>query len=88
MSEIIRRIVESKLFGENPLPADEQLLTTIEAANFLRLRPNTLEIWRWAGKGPKFCKLGRACRYRRSDLQSFLNESVRTSTTDSVRAEA
>lgn len=59
-----------------------QNLTTPEAAEYLGLKPGTLEIWRWAGKGPKYLKLGRACRYRLSDLENFVNESVRTSTTD------
>jgi hypothetical protein len=66
--------------------ADDELFTTIEAAKLLRLRPNTLEIWRWSGKGPRFLKLGRACRYRRSDLEKFKNDAVRTSTTQQMGA--
>lgn len=65
---------------------EDQLLDTPEAAGFLRMQTNTLEIWRWAGKGPKFLKFGRSVKYRLSDLRSYVNDSVRTSTTEhSVR---
>ena len=35
-----------------------QLLTTIEAAEYLRLKPHTLGNMRWQGTGPFFLKLG------------------------------
>jgi excisionase family DNA binding protein len=57
-------------------------LTTPEAAAYLNLRPATLEQWRWNGRGPKFCKIGRSCRYRQSDLDAFLDARVFTSTTE------
>lgn len=61
---------------------DDELLTTKEASRYLKLRPNTLEIWRLRGVGVKYCKFGRAVRYRLSDLQEFVEASVRTSTSD------
>ena len=61
---------------------DSKLFTTTEAANFLRLKPNTLEIWRFQGKGPRFLKLGRACRYRLADLEQFMDSCLRTSTAE------
>ena len=60
----------------------ERLLTTTEAADILNLKPGTLEIWRWSGKGPNFLKLGRACRYRLEDLHRFMEQGARTSTTE------
>lgn len=47
------------------------LLTNTEAAEYLRLSPRTLDRWRWAGRGPKFKKVGGAVRYARSDLNDF-----------------
>lgn len=35
-----------------------ELLTNEEAAAFLGIKPNTLEIWRTKGKGPEFIKMG------------------------------
>ena len=40
----------------------------------------TLQRWRLEGVGPVFVKLGRLVRYRQSDLEHFLNERARTST--------
>lgn len=63
---------------------DDELLTTEEASRFLKLKPNTLEIWRLRGIGIRYCKFGRAVRYRLSDLREFVEASVRTSTSDGV----
>jgi hypothetical protein len=58
-------------------------LNTKEAARILKVKPNTMEIWRLKGKGPKFYRIsGRTVRYRLSDLMEFVENSVRTSTSD------
>jgi excisionase family DNA binding protein len=49
------------------------LLTTVEAAAELGLRPNTLERWRHYGGGPRFVKVGSRVRYRRRDLERWLD---------------
>jgi excisionase family DNA binding protein len=51
-----------------------ELLTTREAASYLRLAITTLEHWRLEGRGPAFCKIGRQVRYRRADVESWLAE--------------
>ena len=56
-----------------------QLLTTKEAAEFLRLKPHTLENMRSEGKGPIFTKLGGRVFYHRADLKTWLRESRRRS---------
>ncbi len=53
-----------------------------EAARRLNLKIKTLQRWRWAGKGPKFRKLGAAVRYLESDLDAFIEAGARTSTSD------
>ena len=40
----------------------------------------TLQRWRLEGFGPKFLKLGRLVRYRRSDLDRWVDAQLRTST--------
>jgi len=50
-----------------------QLLTTKEAAEFLRLKPHTLENMRSDGKGPIFMKLGGRVFYHRADLKTWLD---------------
>jgi hypothetical protein len=53
-----------------------------KAAQFLDLRVKTLRRWRWAGKGPRFVKLGSAVRYRLADLDEFIAAGRRSSTSD------
>ena len=40
----------------------------------------TMQRWRLEGVGPTYVKLGRLVRYRQSDLDAFLEERTRTST--------
>ena len=59
------------------------LLTTHEAATYLRLARPTLERFRLTGGGPAFCKMGgKAVRYRQEDLDNWLESCVRKSTSD------
>lgn len=48
------------------------LLTVPEVCALLKVRPQTLNNWRYEGKGPAFLKVGRAIRYRRSAIEEFL----------------
>lgn len=49
------------------------LLNEHEVADLLRVKLQTLRNWRWSGKGPHFFHVGeRLIRYRRADLQAFL----------------
>ncbi|HEV7414879.1 MAG TPA: helix-turn-helix domain-containing protein [Tianweitania sediminis] len=54
----------------------DPLLNTKRAAHYLGLSASLLEKWRTRGEGPRFIKLGRAIRYRLSDLEAFLAEGV------------
>lgn len=47
-------------------------MTEKEAARFLALNSGTLNRWRWAGKGPRFYKVGGAVRYKLADLEAFV----------------
>jgi len=66
--------------------SSQQALRTPEAAIYLNVKPATLEMWRWNGRGPRFVKIGRSVRYRQSDLDAFLAERVFTSTTEAQAA--
>lgn len=52
------------------------LLNEAAAAALLGLRRGTLTRWRWEGRGPPFCKIGRAIRYRREHLEDFITKAV------------
>jgi predicted DNA-binding transcriptional regulator AlpA len=59
-------------------------LNTTQAANFLGLKPVTLEVWRCYGKGPRFARFGRAVRYRLSDLENYITASTHQHTSESA----
>lgn len=61
------------------------ILNTREAAAYTRLGKPTLERFRLTGEGPRFAKLGGAVRYRRCDLDAWLESRVVTSTSASRR---
>lgn len=69
-----------------PLPATSGLLTTREAAAWLRISMPTLERMRLTGSGPRFIKLGPGKRarvvYRLADLEAYLTSQYRFSTSD------
>ena len=57
-------------------------LTTKEAANFLRLKPNTLEKMRVYGGGPQYRRHGRHVRYHIDDLTAWSELRKKDSTSD------
>lgn len=57
-----------------------KILTNVETAELLGLKPNTLERWRLQGRGPTFRKLGRAVRYVEADVLAWLDAQSRRST--------
>jgi len=62
------------------LLVNQKFLNTGQMAAMFGIKPNTAEIWRVRGIGPKFCKFGGAVRYRLSDLEAYIDEQTRTCT--------
>lgn len=54
-------------------------MTPAEAADYIGSTVGNLAKWRCQGKGPKFIKGGRI-KYRKSDLDTWLDEHTFTST--------
>lgn len=65
-----------------------EILDETEAAQFLRISTRTLQAWRVQGRGPRFHKVGRLCRYSRAELESWLDSQTRTSTSAQTVAQA
>ena len=59
-----------------------ELVEPPTAARFLKMKTATLSQWRWLGKGPRFRKIGGAVRYAMSDLEEYVKQAARTSTSD------
>jgi len=64
------------------LAATAGLLCTKEAARLLGLHHNTLCKWRIRGVGPRFIKAGNTVRYRRSDIEEWLQSRTYENTTE------
>ena len=59
------------------------LIDEQDAASFLDLTDRTLQKYRQAGGGPKFCRLSaRSIKYRRYDLRLWSEARLRASTSD------
>ncbi len=55
---------------------EDELRTRREAADFLRLKPQTLAKWAVDGSHLSYIKVGRSVRYRLSELQAFIERQT------------
>lgn len=58
------------------------VLKTSEAADYLRRGISTLERMRLTGDGPRFIKAGKSVRYRKADLDAWLESRLVRSTSE------
>jgi hypothetical protein len=58
----------------------ETVLTPIQAAVILQVKPNTLAKWRVTGEGPAFIHVGRSVRYSAREIARFNDRQTRSST--------
>jgi excisionase family DNA binding protein len=63
-------------------PNHEPKWITPEAAKYAGCSHRTLEKLRQTGGGPVYLKIGRSVLYRQSDLDAWLEQCRRTSTSD------
>lgn len=54
----------------------ENLLTIKEVAELLQVPTATLYNWRYRGEGPVGFRVGRYVRYRRQDVEAWLNAQI------------
>ncbi len=57
-------------------------MTPREAAEYLRSSPSTLAKRRLTGNSPAFTRIGSAIRYRKSDLDAWMADNLRRSTSE------
>ena len=73
MEEIIERLERI----ERALAASQATyLDTQAAAELTGISKVTLERWRTEGEGPPYVKLGRLVKYRRVDLDAFMEAHI------------
>ncbi len=54
---------------------DIKLLNEKQVAKILGVARQTIANWRFQGRPPRYCKLGRAVRYSLADIESFIERS-------------
>lgn len=69
-----------------PGASGEEYYSPKEAAAYLRTSPSTLAKRRLYGTGPRYCRIGRAIRYRKSDLDAFMADTAVKSTFAKVQS--
>jgi hypothetical protein len=62
--------------------SSETYPTAREAAEYVRSAESTLAKLRLSGGGPKFCRIGRAIRYRKVDPDGWMTRTRVQSTSD------
>lgn len=62
------------------------LLSEKAAAALLSMSVRSLQGWRVKGGGPRFCKIGKSVRYRRQDIDAFIEATVVGSTAEVAAA--
>lgn len=55
---------------------EDRLLWPDEVAELLGVPVGTLANWRYQGRGPAFAKVGRHVRYRRRDVDAWIDRHV------------
>ena len=75
---------------QHRLPTHESiLLTEKEVAKITGFSVRTLQKWRLTGEGPQFVRVSaRAIRYRRCDIDAWIERNLRISTSDHGNAQA
>ena len=68
------------------------LISSKRAAELIGVKPQTLRLWRYAGKGPRYIRLGenRYCQtaYRLADIEAWIEaHSFRSTAHETVTAE-
>jgi len=70
----------------NIIHPEDPLMTTVEAARYLRIGKSTLDNKRYLGGGPSFLKFGKIVRYRKSELDRWADSLAQRSTSDQTAA--
>jgi Helix-turn-helix domain len=69
LTQVLEQAISRGVFSG---AADDVPLNTVQAANFLGMRPGTLSIWRSQNEGPPYHLSGTSPRYFRKDLDEWL----------------
>jgi predicted DNA-binding transcriptional regulator AlpA len=70
-------VIHSVEEAEPRLMSAGDLIDEPALATRLGVSRSTLQSWRYAGRGPRYIKLGRMIRYRNDDVEAYLRANTR-----------
>lgn len=56
------------------MPQEHEFMTITELSDLLRVPRATVYYWRYSGTGPRGLRFGKQVRYRRSDVERWIDE--------------
>lgn len=71
-----------RMSSDNHETLKSPLLSTQEAAGYLRVNPRTVANWRYRGYGPRFVRIGHLAFYRQKELDEWLEQNIHARTSD------
>ena len=75
VAENLKNRFKEKLVMVNHFCLRHQAFSKKQLAEMLGLAVQTLRNWRFEGRGPRYCKIGRAVRYQINDIKLFIKSS-------------
>lgn len=66
--------------GQRTMAEPQPLMTIDEVSQYTRIPRGTLYNWRHLGEGPPSLTLGRRVRYRREDVEAWLEQQASDNT--------
>jgi hypothetical protein len=75
----VRIVIDAEtcaMYPAHRLADPDSLLAEVAAAEMLGLSTRTLQSWRIVGSGPAYVRAGRAIRYRRRDLLTWIDANT------------
>lgn len=57
-------------------PANHEIMTLQEVAEYLRVPEETIREWRKKDQGPRGARIGKHVRYKRCDVESWYDEQL------------
>lgn len=78
-SGLLGRAVNTRRLFRKPM---KELMTADETAIYIRHAKQTLSKWRCYGEGPRWVKIGRAALYDHCDVDAWIDERARRSTSE------
>jgi len=76
LAQIVSELQKLRSSLEQKPKTANELMTEAEAAEYLRVKPQTLAVWRSQGRPPSYLKAGNSVRYKLSALIDYTKQQT------------